>query len=303
MRDNVDSKYHAGELRMWKSARKEKSVAVIVEAKSDEKFFQKFFDNYTTFFSVDGFQNVIDVLDDTEKDITGVLGIIDADFRHCIVEKFSSKNIFITDYHDLEMMTIASKSWDEVINYHTIKNKLLKFQKQYSKLLRDYIIEMSSSIACFRFLESQKKLGLVFKTLSNDKYIFLDYSKFIDKDKFCINHKNLLKTIENKSQKQNFFKNNLDLLKELAEISTKKYDLLNFCNGHDVINILALALKKEVGNVNISGQELEAFFIVAYRLEDFEHTRLYNNLKKWETENTDFILFRASDNMNVIKNP
>jgi 5S rRNA maturation endonuclease (ribonuclease M5) len=292
MRSNIDSNYHAGEIRLWKSARKANSTAVVVEAKSDELFFQKFFNTNTTFFTVDGFQNVIDVLEDTEKDITGVIGIIDADFRHYICEELFSKNIFITDFHDVEMMTIASPAWNEVVNYHSQKTKLSKFQKKYSKSLRDYIIEMSRSIACVRFLNSQKKLGLVFKTLSKDKYIFIDYSKFIDNDKFCVEFEKLLEIVENKSQKQNFFKNNPTLYKELIEIYKKDYNLLYFCNGHDVINILALALKKEVGNINISGQELEAFFIVAYRFEDFEKTILYKDLKKWESDNTEFVLFK-----------
>jgi len=295
MRNNIDSKFYADEIRLWKSARKEKSVAVVVEAKSDEKFFQKFFNNFTTFFPVDGFQNVMEVLEDTEKNISGVLGIIDADFRHCIVEEFSSKNIFITDYHDVEMMTIVSQAWFEVVNYHAQKTKLAKFQKQFSKPLREYIIEMASSIACLRFLNFQKNLGLIFKTFSNGKYLFLDYSKFIDNEKFSISNEKLLEVIENKSQKQNFFKNNPLLLNELDEISKKNYDLFNFCNGHDVINILALALKKVIGNINISGQELEAFFIVAYRLEDFETTTLYRKLKKWEIHNSDFHLFKIEN--------
>jgi len=299
MRNEIGSRFYADEIRFWKSARKEKSVAVIVEAKSDELFYQKFFNNSTTFFPVDGFQNAIDVLADVEEDIFGIFAIIDADFRHIIEEEFSSKNVFVTDYHDVEMMTIAAKSWDEVISYHTQKTKLAKFQKQYSTPLREYLIEMSKSIACVRFLNFKNKLGLTFKTMSKGQYIFLDYSKFIDKQKFCIDNEKLLETIENKSQKQNFFKNNPNLIKELSEICKKEFDLLEFCNGHDVINILSLAIKKEVGNKNISGQELEAFFIVAYRFDDFVKTNLFKNLKRWETDNKDFNLFKIDDDNEI----
>ncbi len=119
----------------------------------------------------------------------------------------------------------------------------------------------------------------------------MDYAKFIDTESFSINKTRLIETIENKSQKQNFFQNNPDLLNELSEISKKDFNLFDFCNGHDVINILALALKKQVGNINISGTELESFFIVAYRLEDFKQTVICDNLKKWEAENSEFKLF------------
>lgn len=291
MRDNIDSNYHVGEIKMWKNARKDKSVAVVVEGKSDELFFQKFLDDDTIFFPVDGFEKVIDVIEKTEKEVHCVIGIIDADFRRCTHEVLLSKRIFITDYHDVEMMTISSRAWSEVIGYHSQKTKLSLFQKHYSKPLREYLIEMSSSIACVRFLNSQRKLGLVFKTLSKDKFIFLDYGKFISNESFIIDTTKLIETIENKSQKQNFFQNNPNLLKEINEISKNEFNPLDFCNGHDVINILAIALKKEIGKINISGSELESLFIVAYRYEDFMQTELYANLKKWEADNSEFKLF------------
>ncbi len=154
---------------------------------------------------------------------------------------------------------------------------------------------MAHPIACIRFLNNQNNLGLSFKTMSKGQYIFLDYSKFIDKQRFCIDNEKLLETIENKSQKQNFFKNNPSLINELSNISQKEFNLFDFCNGHDVINMLSLALKKEIGNKNISGQELESFFIVAYRFDDFIQTHLYQELKKWEGRNPNLVLFNKDD--------
>jgi 5S rRNA maturation endonuclease (ribonuclease M5) len=165
MRGSIDCNYHVGEVKMWKNARKNKSVAIIVEGKSDELFFQKFLDINTTFFPVDGFEKVIDVVEKIENEIPFVIGIIDADFRHCTNEVLSTNRVFITDFHDVEMMIISSKAWDEVVGFHSQKTKLSVFQKKYSKTLREYLIEISSSIASIRFLNSQKKLGLVFKTL------------------------------------------------------------------------------------------------------------------------------------------
>jgi len=34
---------------------------------------------------------------------------------------------------------------------------------------------------------------------------------------------------------------------------------------------------------------------IAYRYEDFEKTALYENLKKWETAHSDFVLFKLVD--------
>ena len=53
-------------------------------------------------------------------------------------------------------------------------------------------------------------------------------------------------------------------------------------DGHDIMNIFALALKKAVSNKSISGETLEDDFIKGYRYDDFKQTNLYKELKKWE---------------------
>lgn len=58
MREYLDDKDYYGEIKFWLSARKEKSVGVVVEAKADELFFRKFFSNDTVFFPADGFPNI-----------------------------------------------------------------------------------------------------------------------------------------------------------------------------------------------------------------------------------------------------
>ena len=293
MRNSLDKNHYEGEVRLWKNARKDGTVAVIVEGKSDELFYQKFFDEHTTFFSVDGFKNVIDVVKSIENDINEAIGIIDADFRHCTKEEFHYENIFLTDYHDIEMMMISTNAWNEVVNFHSSKTKLKAFQAKHSKLLRDFIIEMAKPLAALRYLNNLKNIGLIFKTYSKSKFDYIDYSKFIDQNDFVINIEHMIGTVENKSQKQNYFKNNPQLIAEFNTILNSNFNLLDFCNGHDILNILSLALKKAIGKKNISGDELEEFFIVAYQYDDFIKTVLYSNLKNWELNKTGLILLKS----------
>ncbi len=303
MREHLNSDYYEGLIRQWLSSRKEGAVIVIVEGKSDKKFFKKYFNENSAFFPVDGFQNVIAVLDKVEKDIKGVFGIIDADFRRIVKEDFKVKNIFMTDYHDVEMMTIASKAWEQVISHHSKTEKLTQFKEKHKQSVLDYILTLSYSIACFRFLNYKNDLGLKFKSGSDNKYKFIDYSMFINQN-FSINENDLIKAIENKSEKQNFFNNHKDLLKDLLkdldEIRKNNYDKFEFCNGHDVMNILSLALKKEIGSESISSNDLEEHFYIAYRLEDFIQTNLYKNLQDWEKENQ-FTVLKNNFSQNTSK--
>lgn len=280
------------EIKLWYEAQKEKIVVVMVEAKADELFFRKFFSKKTTFFSTDGYEYLLEVMNEINKNNDkGVIGIIDADFRRIDNEKIESDNLFITDGHDCEMMTINSQAWDEVFDFHVDRNKLDRFQRSNRVGFKKYIFDLSKKIGYIRYLNKKENLGLVFKTFKKDKANFIDYYKFIDKDNLKINIDSMIKTIENKSSKQNLFRDNPELKIKLDEICSNKYELIEFCNGHDFINIFAFSLQKVLNNQNISGLEIENKLIIAYRYDDFKKTELFRLLLEWEKNNSIYLLF------------
>ena len=143
-----------------------------------------------------------------------------------------------------------------------------------------------------RLLNERENLGLKFKILSKDKYKFIDYQDFIDSNTLKLDIEKLLKTVENKSEKQDFFKNHPDLKIEFGQLTKDDFDLKELCNGHDVINILSIALTNLLGNKKsgskVSSEELENSLSLAYRLDDFIKTNLFESLKAWEKDNPKF---------------
>ncbi len=134
-------------------------------------------------------------------------------------------------------------------------------------------------------------MRLIFRTFKKGKPNFLDYSKFIDNKNLDIDTKRMLQVIENKSSKHNIFNKNPDLKTKLTQICENNYELTDFCNGHDMLNILAISFKKTISNKNIAGTDIESNFNMAYRYDDFKKTELYNSLKNWDTKNLEFNLF------------
>ena len=134
-----------------------------------------------------------------------------------------------------------------------------------------------------RLLNERENLGLKFKILSKDKYKFIDYQDFIDSNTLKLDIEKLLKTVENKSEKQDFFKNHPDLKIEFGQLTKDDFDLKELCNGHDVINILSIALTNLLGNKKsgskVSSEELENSLSLVYRLDDFIKTNLFESLK------------------------
>lgn len=294
MREFINKNDYYGQIKLWKGSRKEDSVAILVESKNDEIFFRKLVNEKTaTIFSVSGYQNVIDVLSKIqEKDqFNFVIGVIDADFRRITNENLVLKTIFLTDGHDLEMMTIKSDVWDLVINQYKDKDKLDSFEKSKGNI-KDFLLKLSKEVANVRFLNHIEKLDLIFKTVDKKgNYNFINYSDFIDKNTLAFDKKVMLQTIENKSQKLNFFSNNPNHTNKLVEITNENHDLYDFCNGHDFMNILALSFEKAIGNKKISGKELENFFCGSYRSSDFQKTQLYLSLTNWEKANLPLKIF------------
>ena len=143
-----------------------------------------------------------------------------------------------------------------------------------------------------RLLNERENLGLKFKILSKDKYKFIDYQDFIDSNTLKLDIEKLLKTVENKSEKQDFFKNHPDLKIEFGQLTKDDFDLKELCNGHDVINILSIALTNLLGSKKssskVSSEELENSLSLVYRLDDFIKTNLFESLKAWEEDNPKF---------------
>jgi hypothetical protein len=80
----------------------------------------------------------------------------------------------------------------------------------------------------------------------------------------------------------------------LLLIGTDTYDRLQVCCGHDVAAVLALGLKKVLGNHRdeVANQEnVERLLRLSYDTTDFASTRLYGALKCWEGSNKPFKLF------------
>lgn len=292
MRNHIDENYIYGELKLWKNGRKKDAVGVLVEAKTDELFYRRFFAKKTAFFKTGGFPKLQAIFDKIEKNKDdSFIGIIDADFRRIDNENLKYRSLFLSDGHDVEIMTINSPAWEQVLDFYIDKKRNLIFEKKHNQNIKPYLFTIAKSIAYVRYLNKKEEFGLVFRTFKKDKPDFIDYQKFVNKNDLSFDFNKMLKTIENKSSKQNFFRDNKEYIEKLNNIQKEKYDLLEFCNGHDITNLLALALRKTIGSTTLKGIDIENQLIIAYRFDDFKKTNLYKKLLKWEQENTDFELF------------
>lgn len=294
--NNVE--FYFTEFKMWYDAngKKQKNVGVLVESKSNELLFRKLLHSTCKFFPMEGWKNVENVVEQANKyNIKFAIGIIDADFRRITQPVTELENLFLTDFHDTEIMSIYSEAWENVLNSYMDKILFEDFEKQISIDFRTYLMEIAKPIGVLRLLNEEENLGLKFKTRKKDNtYDFIDYQNFTDSKTLKIDIDKLLKTVENKSMNLDFFKKNPVLYEKYKTKLEEEFDLKELNNGHDILNLLSIALSEAIGkrksSSKVSGATLEDDFIKVYRKEDFALTNLYVNLKHWETLHLDYFL-------------
>ena len=266
------------------------TVFILVEAKQNEILFRKLLRSNYKFFPCDGWENILFIVQQvTPNKMPNLIAIIDADFRRITQQIPASTNVFLTDYHDTEMMTCLSDAWTNVLNTYEIPEQRKSFEQTHNCDLRTYLIQLLKPLACLRLLNEQEKWGLTFKSGNKLPYKPLNFNDFINEQTLLFtSNQDLLKSVENKSNRQGFFTQDSTRCQQFDYFCTQHYDLFQLCNGHDLMHILSIALNKVISNKGntqkIPPEQLTNDFITAYRLTDFEQTQLYNNLLIWQQQ-------------------
>lgn len=243
-----------------------KKYWILVEGESDQKLYQKLIDGDKTqvkSVSPEGIATLRSTLktllaESTEslQPIKHVLGIRDADFIHLDGQQESQVNLFITDFHDAEMMMIACdetfKSW--VSEY--LSEELDNFQQ-----LRKEFLHALKFLSGLRWLNHREDLTLNFKGFYDESCLNANQQECIDK---------LAKRSPNK--KRDVF------IKEIDELVAEVTDYYHLCNGHDMEKVMArCVLKKHKG---IKPERVGESLRLAYHKHNFATTKLYQSLIK-----------------------
>lgn len=263
---------------------------IVIEGKSDLRFYKNIISkSNVVLIYANGSHNVCQVLEVLKKEkhcINNYLAIIDRDF-HEILNTFPEyDNLLFTDLHDIEIMMLKSAAFDKVINMYA-GDKQQQIEQQYSKTIRNIIANITTEIGYLRLANYTETLGLTFKPKDvNGKHI--DHNKFIDNDFQAVHIDNMITTIVNYSKNKSNPKSQIDVKQAYEKCKKVKYDSNQLSNGHDACHIIYLFLKKIIklsSKEIIDSKMIENSLILAYSMNDFRNTKLYNNLQQWANNN------------------
>ncbi|WP_417912069.1 DUF4435 domain-containing protein [Candidatus Electronema sp. TJ] len=246
---------------------KRQKVWVVVEGETDQKLYSKLFNkkHVEIEISYSGLTGLLKIVSELLKETRRIIGIRDADFLHLDGQEKDAEHIFLTDFHDAEMMLVSCEN-----AYKQVAAEFLTGEKE-PVAVREKLLLSLKFISGIRWLNDSCKLELNFKGFS--------FGNFYDEKIFKLNDSACLAEIINSSPNRKG-----EIIQEQVCLKIEGVlDVLNLCNGHDFQKIFALYVtsKLKKGKKTIADNRIGEAFRVAYRFDDFKGTNLYNELKNW----------------------
>ena len=259
---------------------------LVVEGRDDRLFFEQFVDRqYCWVIVANEKQNVADVVGILEAaGFPGVAGVTDADSDHVEGIRPASDNIILLETVDLEALLIRSPALDRILVELGSSGKIAGFGAN----VRDTLLAAALPIGCLRIHSRRSGLNLTFDGLRYGRCIELASLMF---DVFC-----LIREVENRSQRSDLPCN--DVAREIDIIQGSVEDRWLVCYGADMVQILALGLRKTLGTNNaqaVAPEVVRRCLRLAYQWADLNDSRLGRDLRVWEAKNPEFRVFGDAD--------
>jgi hypothetical protein len=274
VRDSLTADRDAHQIRLRRSTFS--GTFLLVEGSSDKVFYERFIDKIACQIVVmlckERVIGVLDILDRSSFD--GVVAIVDADFDRLKDSVDESINLLRTDTHDLETMLIDSPALDKTIAEYGSEEKIAKLKLD----VRTSLVEAGTFIGYLRWVSQCDGLNIKFSSLQ--------FSRFIDEKTLQMNELNLIKEVKNKSH--DLLLKTEDLQQRIADEKNKGFNSWQVCCGHDLVEILALGLRKAIGTMSVDSDSLERSLRLAYEEVYFRKTQLWTNIRQWESNNQPF---------------
>ncbi len=251
-------------------------VFILVEGDTDKRLFKKIFDTSKVSIEITfGKQNLVEVTDLLHQNKLGrevsFFAIKDSDFDR-INQKSEIKNLYLTDFSDVETMILSSPVLDSILSELGQEGKL------ENKNVLQILLNEAKLLGSLKLINERKGLNL--------KFTELNFSKFIDKSSLKIDIDKMIKTVFDNSKRQDLKVEDFKL--KINQILSQNHDLLQLCNRHDLVELLSISLTKLLGSnkqQDVKVETLESSLRISYRLEDFKLTKLYASIIEWEKQN------------------
>lgn len=274
----------ANEIRLSRSQYGTRTFLVIEGEITDKRFYENLIDTdlceVVPAYNKESALSVLKILG--QGNVTGVIGILDADFWRLDGKNSPSPNTFITDTHDLETMLLKSPALDKLLNELGSTSKINK----HGRDIRLALLDIGRPIGYLRWISIRKGLSLKFEGVK--------FTRFMDMRTLALDTLLMITKVKIISGKHDLRER--ELLDEINRIADKSHDPWDLCCGHDLVCILSIGLRKIWGTNNstaVKAEKLEQILRIAYEASYFISTQLYASLRAWQDSNKPYCIFKG----------
>ena len=266
-KQDITYEYKLGQLR-FDFPYSKANIFILVEGETDVRLFRKLFheENCKVEYIPGGKSKLEECVEELIKQHNLLIGIRDADFIHLEDLPYHKKNIFITDFHDMEMMILYEPEiFSALISHYTALPKSQHLE------LRDKILRSIEHISYIKWLNEIESIGYNFSIGFGDLLSFgnagfdieLYFSRLLGKSP-------LARITEITS-----------ILIATDELKQKNPDLFQLCNGKDLITAIWHYLRIVHNVRDINENNMVNLFMIAYTFNHYQKSTLYQDTKKW----------------------
>lgn len=252
---------------------------LLVEGVTDERLFEKFVDKehvqIIEAHSKDNVRHAVKDMKSSRKD-ERVIGIIDADLDRLLGRRVKPP-LFHTDCRDMEMMVIRSNALDDVLDEYCEREPLMKFTELVGPV-REALLSASYPIGLLMFISQTEGLNLSFKDL--------EFERFVNSRTLSLNVESMVDAVIFNSKNCRMGKK--ALISRLHRETENLDDEWDAARGHDTVDILLLALKRNFGSFNsrnLNEGELGGALRLAFSDACFRSTELFADTDEWARTN------------------
>lgn len=281
MKGNVSYQDKINELRLdFTHPNTKNKVFILFEGDTDVRLYRKLYPqaNLKIEFLPNGKLFLEKGLQELSPLFKQIIGIRDADFAHLENQKPSLANLFFTDYHDTEMLMVASNA-----TFSAILHEFCSLSQVEHEKIRQKLLEALRFISYFRWYNELNNLEFSFENVG--------LGDVFEPKTFTINNKKCIEEVIQKSKNAKIRDINT-ISTEIEKLVNENHDNFQLCNGHDFIKILVLFLNnREVIEKGVNEKRISSQFRSSYHFSEYQQTKLHSQIKNWFVENGIEVIF------------
>lgn len=253
---------------------------LLLEGDTDARLFQKFKHTDCSIIVCFNRDNVIRTMVELIEDEVVAVAIVDRDYDSYILPEAIRDVTCVTDFNDIEVMIAASPALEHVVAEFGSAQKTEAETALAEKPLNDLVFEWASTVGAIRFSSHRNGWNLNFKNMS---------FRFSDNRSPVISLEDTINLVVQRTTATPNRPSAADVSAKVEAVLGATVDKKQICRGHDVVRVLAKALRNKIGTCSDFDSDercckLAANLRLAYEFEYFARTSIFSKLKDIERQ-------------------